>query len=196
MILIASFDPGFKNFAFIIEKVDENKLRSKKSVALCGETILAKNKDLTYNCKKGPKNLIDPQLFVNITQYLNTFEPLFDMVSVFLIEKQMSFGRNTNAKALRISQHIVSWITERYGTFKEIIDFPAFHKTQVLNAPKKMNKPQRKKWSSQIAFDIWKKRGDNERVIEMSGRGKKDDVSDCLLMCVAFCKMRWILRKI
>lgn len=197
-ILVASFDPGSKNFAFIVEKVNTLKI-NKQNILTCSTTILTKNKDLTFGCKKATKkckNPFDPQLFVNITTYLEEFTPLFDMCNVFLIERQMSFGKRINLKALRISQHIASWLINRYGAFKEILDFGAFYKTQVLNAPKKISKFQRKKWSSTKAMEIWKKRGDNERINEMLKKLKSDDVSDCLLMCVSFYELRYILKKL
>jgi hypothetical protein len=61
--------------------------------------------------------------------------------------------------ALKLGQHCWSYFSIHYGRSKNIIEFPAYHKTQVLGAEKdkkvtktgKINykavdKPQRKKW--------------------------------------------------
>ena len=85
--IIASFDIGKKNFAFIIEEVDLNKLKNIVNIPaskrynkdgtptdsftkilddlyMCGKVILIKNLDITYDCD--PSKYFDPHLFINM----------------------------------------------------------------------------------------------------------------------------------
>ena len=69
---------------------------------------------------------------------------------------------------------------------KEVFYFPAYNKTQLLGAPKKLSKPDRKKWSIQAATEIWIDRDDKGSLKELAKYKKKDDICDCLVMTLAF----------
>lgn len=181
-IWCASFDIGHINFAFYVEEIDENELRKINNIpdkekynangtptkdmkkildTVCknGKTILHKNSDISKNCVKGKK--LDPNTFHNMTDLLDSYGDYWDKCYCFVVEAQMNFGKcKSNPKALKLGYHCQSYFMFRYGRFKEVIEFPAYHKTQVLGCEKikgkkckngnyrwkSIDKPSRKKW--------------------------------------------------
>jgi hypothetical protein len=217
MVWVASFDPGKCNFAFAIEEISEENLKQIKSIpkskrhdsdgsqtkeynniinkALsCSKTILVRNINVNGNTDKS--KYLDTRVFVNITNLLDEYRGYWDKCSFILIEQQMSFKKGHNTMALKIAQHVFSYFTFCYSTFKEIIEFPAYHKTKILGAPKKLTKPQRKKWAIEKATSIWESRNDTEMLDYVKKIKKKDDLSDCFLMCSCFGIMRYITQDI
>ena len=217
---IASFDIGKKNFAFYIEEFETKELEEIKNLeqkerynkdgtatnnmhkilnAVCasGLTVLHKNLDLTKNCDK--KKKLDPETFHNLNEVLEEYSPYFDKCSAFVIEQQMNFGKCRNNMALKLGQHCYSWFTIKYGKSKKIVEFPAYHKTQVMGAPKvkgkktktgyrwkAMAKPQRKKWAVNKAIEILTCRGEIDVLDGVTTVAKKDDLADTLLQLQAY----------
>lgn len=220
---IASFDLGKKNFAFCIEEVEtknfenlkkelkkipnnqrynEDGTPSKKiekildEVYKSGKLYLYKNLDLTENCD--PKKKLDPETFFNMIDELDKYSDYWDKCSIFIIEEQMSFGKKLNKMAMKLAQHCYSYFAFRYNRFKKIIEFPAYHKTQILGAPKICGKPykngkkrykameksQRKKWCIEKAFDIFSLRKEDSNILKNAK--KKDDLADVLCQLQAF----------
>ena len=66
--MIASFDIGKKNFAFVVEKVEkverQRLLKDSKSILECGKIVLFRNLDLTKDTNK--KLYLDPKIFHNM----------------------------------------------------------------------------------------------------------------------------------
>ena len=99
-----------------------------------------------------------------------------------------------------MAQHCYSYFVFKYGRFKVINYFPAYHKTQVLGAKKTISKTfkngkvkykniskyQRKKWSVNKAEEILKSNEPNIWKEITDTIHKKDDISDCLLMIQCF----------
>ena len=214
---IASFDIGKKNFAFCVEEVDVSELHAYENIPvkfrynadgtpspdmkvllskICknGKIITFLNSDLTDGC--APGKYLDPETFHNMTDLLDSYQKYWDKCSVFVIEQQMDFGKmKRNSMALKLGQHCYSYFCFQYGRFRTIIDFPAFHKTQVMGAPKipgkgkrwkSMSKPHRKKWSVEFAKEILLARGDDENMKELTGKKKRDDLADVLVQLQAF----------
>ena len=216
-IFIACFDIGKKNFAFNVDKVDISRLSNIENVPLnkrymkngtptsefykmmtdvCNsiKTVQIENLDLTEGCDK--KQYLDPRTYINMYNTLDKYKEVWDKCSVFIIEQQMSFGRKNNTMAIKLGQHCYSYFLFNYGVFKEIMEFPSYHKTKVLGAPKKMSKPERKKWAIEKAMSLLSQRGDNEIVDILNSRKKRDDMSDCILMSVSFSYMTYVDKKI
>lgn len=227
-VYIASFDIGKKNFAFVIQEFDKKFLTSLKNIpkkdryyknGTCqpefhnllekihthGKIMLIRNIDLTYNCNK--KAYLDPQTFINMIDVLDEYKQYWECVEVFLIEQQMNFGnKKRNPMAMKLGQHCYSYFVFNYRNFKKIIDFPSYHKTQVLGAPKKFGvitkeykngnkrdiKDNRKKWSCRIVGDILLKRNDTDSLDIWSDGKKQDDMSDCVLMINAYAYMKFV----
>lgn len=207
-MFVASFDIGKCNFAFCIERFEPtnlNKIKTIKkslrytkdgecthefqpvidSVCMEGELILHKNIDLTGGSNKS--KYLDDIVFLNMYSTLDEFVLYFDKCDIILIEQQMSFGAHkTNTMAMKLAQHCKSYFIYKYRGKKEIVDFPAYNKTQVLGATKGMTKTQRKKWSVEKAVDILLQRGDMSTVDMISDTKKKDDLADVFTQLQAF----------
>lgn len=220
-IYLASFDLGKKNFAFCIEEINKSELLSIKNIPSAkrynqdgtptqkmqeildqvyanGRIVLYKNLDLTENCD--PRAKLDPETFHNMTDALDKYVNYWDKCSAFVIEEQMSFGKKINKMAMKLGQHCYSYFTFKYGRYKSIIEFPAYHKTQILGAPKvegkpyksgkirykAMEKPQRKKWSVEKAIEILTNRGEMDILDNLTSAKKKDDLADVLTQLQSF----------
>lgn len=211
-IRVASFDIGKKNFSFYIEEFDNFSSNTKntlvynhdgtpspetdkliKKICKKGKTILHKNLDITKNTKN--KNF-DFELLYNMNDVLDLYSEYFDDCQYIIIEQQMNFGKGkSNPMAMKLGQHCFSYMTFRYGRFKKVIEYPAYHKTQVLGAPKvngkgkrmkAMDKPQRKKWNIMKCIELLKLRGDTETLKFIESAKKKDDLSDTFCQLQAF----------
>ena len=88
----------------------------------------------------------------------------WDKVSYVIVEKQMAFKGKINTMALKLGQHCYSYFTMLYRDSKKIIEYPAYHKTQVLGAKKNDVKVKyyRKKWAIERAIEILNFRNDLE----------------------------------
>jgi hypothetical protein len=220
IVWIASFDIGKKNFAFYIEEFDKSEILklpkltnakrynadgtttsvfSKIVEQVCsnGKCILFQNSDLTDGCKKN--SYLDPETYHNMTDLLDQYVDYWDQCDAFVIEKQMSFGKRHNTMALKLGQHCWSYFAFKYSRFKEIVEFPAYHKTQILGAKKleknnkkgnlkytSIDKPARKKWSVEKAMDILKSRNDFDTIKNLTSARKRDDLADVLCQLQAF----------
>ena len=221
-IWIASFDIGSVNFAFYVEEMDRDKLEKLKNItklgrynangtptksmqkildSVCknGKSILHKNSNLTKDCVKGKS--LDPNTFHNMTDLLDSYSDYWDKCCCFVVEQQMSFGKmKRNPKALKLGHHCQSYFMFHYSRFKEVIEFPAYHKTQVLGCEKirgkqckngnyrwkSVDKPTRKKWSVVKATEILTCRGEEETINNIKTKAKKDDLADTLTQLQAF----------
>ena len=185
-MLIAAIDPGIKNFAFSIENVDVDTVRGIRDLStlvLCSETVFFANIEL---CDTTTREL---------TRVLNLYTHLWEQVDVVLVERQMQFRSIINTKALRVAHHCLSYFELSFHEMV-VVDFPSSNKTRVLGAPSGMTKPQRKKWSVAYASEILEERGDCETIKMRETMGRKlDDVSDCLLMCMAYTSLKYRCKK-
>jgi hypothetical protein len=201
---IASFDIGKCNFAFYIEEFDSDKLLSLKStkregkdfedimstIYLNGNKVLYRNLDLTVGTEK--RKYLDKKIYTNMITELDKYKEFFDKCSIIVIEQQMSFKLAQNTMALKLGQHCYSYFLFRYGDTKEIVEFPAYYKTQILGAPKKLTKPERKKWATEKCVDILMERGDMDTLDEIMSKKKKDDLADVLIQLQSFKFLRYV----
>jgi len=218
---IASFDIGKLNFAFYVEEVDEDELKkieniekSKRynsngscsaefntlleKVYLSGKKILLCNYDLTENTSKD--KYYDKDICYNMNECLDTYSDYWDKVSFVIVEQQMAFGRKVNTMALKLGQNCQSYFMFNYTKEElQIVEFPAYHKTQILGAKKDekttkagkksykvMGDKERKKWSVEETTYLLCLREDYETLNEIDGMKKKDDVSDVILQLQAY----------
>lgn len=167
------------------------------SIFLIGEILLHKNLDLTSDT--APGKYLDTQIFYNMITELDKYKELFDQCDTIIIEQQMSFKKAQNTMAIKLGQHCFSYFTMRYPSVeinnivfdgrKEIIEFPAYHKTQLLGAPKGLNKPERKKWAVEKTREVFALRGCEDY---FSGVKKKDDLADTFLQLQSFKLLRFV----
>lgn len=205
---IASFDIGIKNFAFCIISID---IENENIKQLSYQDSYGYNKECTELFKNYLENYIYTkfeivlieninlqeesklnlnEIFKNVHLVLESYYLCWENINVVLIEQQMQFHNNNNIKAIKIAQHIYSHFLIKYPT-KIVIEYPAYHKTQVFGAPLKLKKPERKKWAVHFIENILNKYSK----ISLNNYKKKDDVSDCILMCLAYTVQEYLFRK-
>lgn len=216
-----------KNFSFCIEELELNELTRIPNITeknrynpdgtpkqefqeildqvfSNGHIILHQNLDLTANCDS--EKTLDPESFHNMIQALDKYDDYWKNCSVILIEEQMSFGKKINKMAMKLAQHCYSYFTCKYGRKHTIIEFPAYHKTQVLGAPKvegipyksgkirykAMEQRDRKKWSVNKAIEILTCRGEMDILENLTSVKKKDDLADVLVQLQSFKYLMYI----
>jgi hypothetical protein len=136
-----------------------------------------------------------------MTDLLDSYSEYWDKCCCFVVEQQMAFGKmKSNPKAVKLGHHCQSYFLFRYGRFKQVLEFPAYHKTQVLGCEKikgkkckngkyrwkSISKPDRKKWSVVKATEILTKRGEKKTIDNIKTKTKKDDLADTLTQLQAF----------
>lgn len=188
---ICSIDIGKKNFAFCVEDVPDKLNDTSEylmSVFMSGTILILENVDLTRDTSS------DIDIYLNMNKLLDSYSDIMDKCQTIIIEQQMFFGKSRNTMALKLAQHCMSYFLCKYGKSKTVIDFPAYHKTQALGAPKiltpkgkykAMTKPQRKKWSVIKAKEILALRNDTSMLNKL-GVKKADDMTDTILQLQAW----------
>ena len=201
MPIIASFDPGKKNFAFyveefnldVIQKLNSSKHKKNKDDILnilykTSKTLIIKNKQISSSD-------YDLEARLNLFYILEKYKKIWKKVDIFIIEQQYfsTFYKNSiqaNIEAIKIAETLYTWLLSHYKNAQFFI-FGASNKTKVLGCPPKTNKYNRKKWSVQKCKDIFDIRNDDYELIEKYK--KKDDISDCVLQCQSFKYLKLII---
>jgi len=150
-----------------------------------------------YNLKGCEEDVLDEQTRRNIIGHLESSKELWDTVDIFVIEQQFfniygggkkKGGGGANMDALKIAELCMCWFMIHYP-FKQVMSFGSQFKTQMLGAPDKLTKPQRKNWSVEKGREIAEMRKDEELssfLEKKRGSVKKDDVCDALIQLQAF----------
>lgn len=166
---IASFDIGIKNFAFMIMDWKGND---------AFEIVDVQNIDITTTKK------IEKDIARHIIEVLGAYQSLWEQCDYFIIEQQMQFRHATNIKALKISQFVLCYFYIHCKD-KTIVEYPAYHKTQVLGAPPYLKKYDRKKWTVEYFRRILKERNQESLLNDFK---KLDDISDNFCLILAYVK--------
>lgn len=167
-----SIDIGRRNFAIRCED-------------LYGKTLLFG----LYDLGKGD---INKQVSV-LTEWLKEWDEFFVTSHVVLIEKQYQVGRQINNCILnnRVLQHVFTYCQLFYPHL-ELIEFdPKMKTSDIMGAPKRMNREKRKEWAVQKAYEILNKRKDTKGLAVLESYRKKDDLADCLVQLVAYRKLQF-----
>lgn len=166
---IASFDIGIKNFAFMVMDWKGNDVF---------EIVDVQNIDITTTKK------IEKDIAKHVIEVLDAYQSIWEQCDYFIIEQQMQFRHATNIKALKISQFVLCYFYI-YCKDKTIVEYPAYHKTQVLGAPPYLKKYDRKKWTVDYFRRFLKER--NQEYI-LNDFKKLDDISDNFCLILAYVK--------
>tara|TARA_Y100000389_G_scaffold157097_1_gene158151 strand:- start:8236 stop:8907 length:672 start_codon:yes stop_codon:yes gene_type:complete len=219
-------DMGIRNFAFWVDTYDRRELPNIagtglhyqpngeptdatreiiERVAMIGKTVFFSNEDVATG--DDTRTEVSSDTLCTISELLDSHVDIFSKCDYIVVERQMQFGKVRNPKAIRVAHHVQSYFLMMFGRLANIVDFPAYHKTQVLGAPKiktttkkgtvrykAVDKPARKKWAVKIAEDVLLARCDSVAIEKIEDMKKKDDVSDCLIQGIAFVLLHLIGR--
>lgn len=176
---ICSIDIGNRNFALCIERV-EFPISKTENILHTGNIILFRKEDFGARTKDGLK---DRSIFIRCQNFLESISEYLDKCDIILLEQQL----RRNPFAQKLEMFVYSYFVFMYNTFKYYTSFPAKHKTQVLKAPKGLDKPQRKKWCTEKFCEILADRGDDYSLdIIKNHKSKLDDLCDTGCMIQAW----------
>lgn len=148
----------------------------------------------------GKKQVVTDEwkIYRNLIHHLTSFDEFFTHHSPYiLIEQQMSTKHRTNVQALRLAQHVLAFFLHHHPTLR-VIEYPPRKKFQSLchifpftyHNKKRLTLSQqyreRKVWSVTSAQSWLEERHDPVVMDWYNQYSKKDDICDCILMCLAF----------
>lgn len=154
-----------------------------------------------FDPNQGSKEGLTDNTRRNLFQFLEKNRSDLRMCKYIAIEEQFYNPRMgvINKPALLLAESCYTWLL--LNVPNAILSYtPSRYKTALLACPKeslkvdretglriltKWEKSDRKKWSIEKAKEIYEMRGDSKMIEYIDGR-KGDDVSDCLLMSIAF----------
>jgi len=234
---VCSIDIGKKNFALTVEEIDQQALSTISDLSdnlkynsdgtltpafqeiinkvyQSGKIVYTNNHDLTQNTTS--TKYLDREIFYNMNALLDSLSAEYLEKCLFVIvEQQMAFGKMHNTMALKLGQHCQSFFLLKFGRNQNVIEFPSYHKTQVLGAQKvktttktglvrykPIDKPARKKWSVVETRKLLNLRNDIQTLQLLDGvdakdtsdkkkkkktkKIKADDISDTILQLQAW----------
>lgn len=166
-----------------------------------GKTLLLQLTDLN----KGEKNIgLQNSTRKNLDEYLKSKLDILNTCNYIIIEAQFKTGQACNFDAILLGESLYSWCVFN-------LDIPVFYtpsrlKTCLLGCPRQIIeikenglrvardivKKDRKKWSTQMAISILNLRKD-QKTIEYIQSRKSDDISDCILMGLAWILKRYVM---
>lgn len=134
----------------------------------------------------------------NLAEYLTSKKELLKKCSYIIVEQQFKTGQAMNFDAVLFGESCYSWLVVNIPNV-HVSYTPSRYKTCLLGCPREIiciqknglrkvrpiEKRDRKKWSVSLATHIFKQRNDTKS-LEYINSKKADDVSDCLLMTIAF----------
>ena len=168
-----------------------------------GKVVAIDNLDLTTGCNA--KLYLDPKVFPNMIEKLQEREGILSSCDVFVVEQQMSFRGARNPAALKLAQTVMTYFWVRHPG-KPVVEFPAFHKGQVLGAPREFGtitktykngktreiKDTLKKWAVREASRILELRHDDATSTLLQDLKKRDDVADTILQSIAYVVLSFV----
>lgn len=228
---IAIFDVGTRNFAMIIERVNNKALKDLKRLYAKlpekekikegrqhSDTLQEYLREYSKECSTEHLELYDPnqgekdglthETRKNLFKFLESHKEKIKMCDKVAIEEQFYNPKAgvVNKPALLLAESCFTWLMLNVPNCYPVYT-PSKYKTALLSCPKesmmedketglrimkKWDKPQRKKWSVEKAKEIYTLRGD-ETMLKYISERKGDDVSDCLLMSIAFVLKEYVM---
>ena len=170
---VLSVDPGFRNFAYCIVKVDSN-----SDIDIFERMQVMSCKLANVGNARGQSGLL--QCCLQISKLFDD-DINFSQISTVLIETQMA----TNAPCIKIAQHVASHCMLKLPACK-IHFVSAKIKLRVLAAA--ADYPERKSMSVKRCADAIGAHKNNFQVLAdaLESKLKRDDMCDCVVQCAAF----------
>ena len=173
LIYITTIDPGIKNCAIRCSQYNPLTFKS-KTILLCKVNFV--HNDL-LNCNTPGSQGLETFYYCSIFNTLDQYKYYFILSHYIAIESQYY----DNPPLLRMAQHIITYLmcnVRNQGHRPYIVELKSQLKTQMLGAPPKMDKPQRKKWAVQAALYYLGYNNEPEMVEFISKQNKDDDFGD------------------
>lgn len=174
---IASFDIGSKNFAFCIERFNEENLKKDTDrVWLEGNISYVENANILSEDRHG-------YTFDKLLAFLENKKYLWTDVHIFLIESQMS----SNVKAFKIACQLEAYFKTTY-MFKQTIMFPSVYKTKAFSTSETSlgTYSSRKTFTVNIVNKYLLLRKDVCALRYIDSLKKKDDICDAICQLQAY----------
>ena len=182
---IASFDIGFRNFAFSVLEVDANADANVDSVIAATRVLKFKNINVLGNEKKNTETIL-----VNLTRILDRYSgAFFNTCTDIIIEQQFNHrSRGQNMTAIKIAQHCYSYFLIKKLPGVRLSFVPARNKLKTFNAGKAETSTtaKRKKWSVAKAAQILAGNTPPAVYEKFAKHGKKDDIADSILQALSY----------
>jgi hypothetical protein len=186
-IIVCSIDPGVRNFCIRVGCYSQN----------LGKTVtcLQKNYDLCDQKYNSPElNHIGANTYYYgaLIAILEENVDILKSCQYVAVESQLK----VNYDLIRMGQHIIStlmFLLKDKGNRPIIIEIDSRTKTQMLNAPKGMDKPARKKWAHAKGVEFLRIDGDTAWANYVENAKKGDDHGDviCYEKCILIFLLYW-----
>lgn len=196
-----SCDIGKRNFAYTIVEISLPYMKSlsgKDDEETVIKNIYSNTRIISMDLQDfvgGTNVKVTQDIFNNITNYLESRTPYFDLCKAFVLENQLK----KNPEAQRIEQHVYSYLVIRYKLSKDVIPLLARLKYTETGLPRTIRKKYyRKKWAWVRVREILEEVGDTAALhyIFNTHKAKKDDLSDTILQIHAFCRRVYVKKTI
>lgn len=159
----------------------------KRNFAYAG-AVLREEEDWPHVFSMGVEDLTigdSRNIYRNLITYLDTLKHIWEECDIVLIEQQLNM---MNIQATKISCHVQAYFMHKYP-YKSVMEYPSTYKTRLEPGleGKKTTHRQRKQFAIAKVMDYYQ---ENDPVLYdwIMALRKKDDVSDCILMCKTFVK--------
>jgi len=108
---------------------------------------------------------------------------------IILVEQQMQSRHACNVRALKLAQHAVAYFLLRFPTHVHVLEMAAKHKTRAFGQTFRL-KRDRKAWTVAETARLLQEQNDVVALDWLSTLSKRDDVSDCIMMALAYGSMK------
>jgi hypothetical protein len=172
-VQITAIDPAIKNCAIRVER------RTFMGDKILYQTLVQAKLDFSTKIDGESDICNEKMYYVRANKLLSNYIEYFRTSQYIVVEKQI----NDNTDMVKMGQHILSFIMlyiENQSLKPLIIEIESRMKTQILNAPAKMKKDERKKWAVEKALSILESYGDIETADMIRRAKKKDDHGDVI----------------
>lgn len=168
-----SVDPGYRNYAFYIERRYRNGLI---------QTLVLVNTSIDY-----VESEYEMNLYIKLEEFLDRYIELYKQSHFFIVEKQMP----QNVKSLRIAQHTLSYfmnVSKKLKHSSYIIEIDSKLKSRAFGI-KNFTRKDLKEWGIEKADQLLRRRRDDFALNILSNWKKKiDDMTDTIIQTEAFFK--------
>lgn len=140
--------------------------------------------DLTQRSSSGSHHgMRSWRLYRELIVFLESLDWIFARYHpCVLIEQQMASRHRANIQALRLSQHVLAYFLHRHPRL-QVVEYSAKHKTRVFGFQDPCYR-KRKIWAVEKACEILQE--DPVALDWFNQFHKKDDVADCIVMCLSY----------